>query len=92
MPAALYLSVLLFSFLPPFRVLMVWLYDHTGSLLLAVIMHAGLSATSLICQPQNAGLAVVVYDLTFAAILWIAVLMFVRLERRRVAVLPGAVR
>ena len=36
---ALVKPVLLFSFLPPFRMLMVWVYDHTGSLLLAMLMH-----------------------------------------------------
>jgi len=72
MPIALYLSVLLFSFLPPFRVLMVWLYDRTESLLVVMIMHAGLSATSLILQPQT-GAEVVAYDLVFATALWLVV-------------------
>jgi membrane protease YdiL (CAAX protease family) len=71
-PIALYLSVLLFSFLPPFRVLMVWVYDRTASLLVVVILHAGLSATSLILQPP-ATANVVAYDLAFAALLWVVV-------------------
>jgi uncharacterized protein len=73
MPIAVYLSVLLFSFLPPFRVLMVWLYDRTESLLMVMIMHAGLSATSLILQPQTTGAEVVAYDLVFATALWLLV-------------------
>lgn len=42
---AFYLPVLLFSFLPPYRVLMVWVYDRTGSLLVAMLMHASLMST-----------------------------------------------
>ena len=38
-PPALYLVVLLFSWLPPYRVLMVWVYDRTQSLLLTMLMH-----------------------------------------------------
>lgn len=80
-PIALYMSVLLFSFLPPFRVLMVWLYDRTESLLLVMIMHASLSATSLILQPQTAGVDVVAYDLTLAAALWAFVAVVTAVHR-----------
>jgi membrane protease YdiL (CAAX protease family) len=40
--------------LPAYRVLMVWLHDHTGSLLLAMLMHAVLSASTIILQPLSA--------------------------------------
>ena len=71
-PPALYLYVLLFSFLPAYRVLMAWLYDRTGSLLLAVFMHAPLSASQLILIPADlAGKQLVVYNLVFTAILWL---------------------
>ena len=83
MPIALYLSVLLFSFLPPFRVLMVWLYDRTESLLMVMIMHAGLSATSLILQPQATGVRVVAYDLVFATALWVVVAVVTAVNRGR---------
>lgn len=42
----------LFSWLPAYRVLMVWLYDRTGSLLLPMLMHASLVATQLILLPS----------------------------------------
>jgi hypothetical protein len=51
---------------------MVWLYDRTESLLMVMIMHASLSATSLILQPQT-GAEVVAYDLVFATALWLVV-------------------
>jgi membrane protease YdiL (CAAX protease family) len=41
--------------LPVFRILMVWVYEHTGSLLLAILMHASLTASSLMLAPQGAG-------------------------------------
>lgn len=82
MPLALYLSVLLFSFLPPFRVLMVWLYARTESLLLVIIMHAGLSATSLILQPPT-GVEAVAYDLVFATALWVVVAVVAAVNRGR---------
>ncbi len=45
----------LFSFLPAFRVLMVWVYDRTGSLLVAMLMHVSLTASTLIFQPVSDG-------------------------------------
>ena len=40
-------------FLPAYRVLMVWVYDRTGSLLVAMLMHASLTASTLILQPAG---------------------------------------
>ena len=74
LPPALYLSVLLFSFLPAYRVLMVWVYDRTGSLLVAMLMHAPLAANQLILNPLSiSGVQAVIYDLVFAAVLWVFV-------------------
>jgi membrane protease YdiL (CAAX protease family) len=70
----LYLSVLLFSFLPAFRVLMVWVYDYTRSLLILMLMHASLTASILIFPPQEVtARQVVAYDLIFAVALWLIV-------------------
>jgi len=91
-PIALYLSVLLFSFLPPFRVLMVWLYDRTESLLVVMIMHASLSATSLILQPQTTGVEVVAYDLALAAALWVLVAVVIAVNRAARTVQPLATK
>jgi membrane protease YdiL (CAAX protease family) len=69
---ALYLSALLFSFLPAYRVLMVWVYDRTASLLVALLMHAPLAASQMILIPVAlSGTQVVTYDLVFAAALWV---------------------
>ena len=83
LPPALYLSVLLFSFLPAYRVLMVWVYDRTGSLLVAMLMHAPLAASQLILiPPAITGVQVVTYDLVFAAALWVFVAAVAVAQRR----------
>jgi membrane protease YdiL (CAAX protease family) len=75
LPPALYLVVLLFSVLPAFRVLMVWVYDRTGeSLLVAILMHVSLTASTLIFMPlATSGVTAVTYDLVLATSLWILV-------------------
>jgi len=74
-PLALLLPVQLFSWLPAYRVLMVWVYDRTGgSLLVAMLMHASLSASMLILQPQAmSGVPLLTYILVFGAALWVVV-------------------
>ena len=66
--------VRLFSWLPAYRVLMVWLYERTHSLLLAMPMHASLVATTLILMPVGlAPRAQVTSILVWALLLWLAV-------------------
>lgn len=74
-PLAVLLPIQLFSWLPAFRVLMVWVYDRTGgSLLIAMLMHASLSAGMLILQPlAMEGTVLLTYVLAFAAALWVVV-------------------
>lgn len=73
-PLALSLFALFFSYLPAFRVLLVWVYERTESLLVVMLMHAVLSATQAILQSQGTGMeAVITSNLVFAALLWILV-------------------
>jgi hypothetical protein len=58
--------------LPAYRVLMVWVYDRTASLLVAMLMHAFLSASTLILQPQTTA-GHLTWNLVLAAALWIVV-------------------
>ena len=72
LPLPLFMAAILFSFLPPFRVLMVWVYDHTRSLLVAVIMHGSLDAFWLMATPiaitaEN----LVTWYIAWAAVLWL---------------------
>jgi membrane protease YdiL (CAAX protease family) len=70
------LLVKLFSWLPAYRVLMVWVYDRTGSLLVAVLMHGSLTATQLIfMHVPLSGTSLLTSILAWAAALWIVVAM-----------------
>lgn len=71
-PIPLYLTVALFSFLPPYRVLMTMVFDQTRSTLVAVLMHASLTASMIILGPA-ASASPIAYDLTLAAVLWVVV-------------------
>lgn len=72
-PVVLYLCVALFSFLPPYRLLMTWVYERTESLLIAVLMHASLTGSMLVLGSAVSGRSLLVFDLVFAAALWLVV-------------------
>jgi membrane protease YdiL (CAAX protease family) len=78
--------------LPAYRVLMVWVYDRTGSLLLAMLMHASLTAcTFILGVPSATGAAILTYDLVLSVAWWVvvaAVLWTEILPRQRKAGLP----
>lgn len=60
--------------LPVFRILMVWVHEKTQSLLMIVLMHAGLTASTLfIFQPAVAEKKLVLYYLILAAVLGLIV-------------------
>jgi uncharacterized protein len=82
-PASVYMLVALFSFIPPYRILMAWVYQHTQSLLVAILMHASLTSSMLILGPAVSGAKLLAYDLTFGALFWIAAAAVVALEARR---------
>jgi len=63
----------LFSWLPAYRVLMVWVYDCTGSLLVAILMHVSLVASTVIVEPPLTGGGLLTYILVRAAVLWVVV-------------------
>jgi hypothetical protein len=69
LPLAL-LLVRLFSWLPAYRVLMVLVHDRTGSLLVTMLMHVSLTATSMIVF--SAGLSVVqsLTSILVSAVAW----------------------
>ena len=73
LPLAIFLPVLLFTWLPAFRVLIVWVYDRTESLLVAMLMHVSLVASNAILVPLVTGVALVTFDLVWAAVLWVVV-------------------
>lgn len=84
-PITLFMVVALFAFLPPYRVLMVWVYDRTQSLFVAVLMHTSLTASMLILGPAVVGGALVAYDLVFGALLWALVALVTWTRRGRLS-------
>lgn len=59
------------SVLPAYRILMVWVYDRTESLLVAILMHASLTANTLfVLAPSVEGISLFLYYLVLAAVLW----------------------
>ncbi len=56
------------------RMLMVWVYDRTESLLVAMLMHASLTASTLfILAPSATGVPLLTYNLVAAAAAWVVV-------------------
>jgi len=82
----LYLPVMLFSFLPPFRVLMLWVYRHTESLWLALLMHASLDMFWMLSMPVSiTGKERVIWYLLWAVVLWILVIIIIAVSMKKKA-------
>lgn len=76
---------LLVGQLPAFRVLMVWVYDRTGSLLVAMLMHASLDAATFILGPlAMSAVTSFTYSIGVAAAMWIVVAGFALASRQAV--------
>jgi hypothetical protein len=70
------LLVQLFAWLPAYRVLLVRIYDRTGSVLMAALMHASLIATQLVLRPaQLSDAQSLASILVWAGLLWAVVLI-----------------
>jgi hypothetical protein len=74
LPLAFFLAayfLLAIATLTAFRVLMVWVYDRTQSLLVAILMHASYIFSTLIAlAPPTTGTPYLTYSVTFTAMLW----------------------
>lgn len=79
----------LFSWLPPYRILMVWVYDRTESLLVSVLMHASLMAgLSALVPAELTGTTLLTWILTWAAALWVVVSVVARIKNEQLAGQP----
>lgn len=79
------LGAFIFSFglLPAFRVVMVWIYDHGESLLLAMIMHMSLAASNIIFGLASANnMTSPFFTLALSAALWIIIALVSTASRR----------
>jgi membrane protease YdiL (CAAX protease family) len=52
-PPAFFMAAMLFSWLPPYRVLMVWVYDRTRSLLVVMLMHTPIVVSQFVLNPEG---------------------------------------
>jgi hypothetical protein len=77
LPVALFLIVngilLLIGQSPAYRVLMVWVYDRTDSLLVAMLMHASLSACTYLFSAAVTGGTFLIHGFISAAVWWAVV-------------------
>lgn len=84
-PRALSLASVFFVMLP-YRVLMVWVYRHTGSVLLAMLMHLPISVLPfLVGSAAMVGVPDLVFNLVFGATLWVLVATVAAADRRRLS-------
>ena len=82
-----YTVVLLFTWLIPYRVLMVWLYDHTQSLLLAIIMHIPIVMDPFVLTPpESTSTFSATSNIIFAGALWMMVAVIFVASRGRLEV------
>lgn len=78
------------GYLTAFRLLMVWVYEHTGSLLIAMLMHVSLTVSLLTLNPLAiAGTNLQIYSFALATVVWLIAVMAVRSPARHPA--DGAV-
>lgn len=72
----------LFTWLPAYRILMVWVFDRTESQLVVTLMHISLVATTGIIDPVLSGANLLIYLLCKAIVFWILVGVF-RVNRKK---------
>jgi membrane protease YdiL (CAAX protease family) len=88
LPFALLLARL-FAWLPALRVLMVWIYDRTRSVLVAILTHASLLVTQLALMTTGlTGTALLTHILVLAAAMWLLVALVIWVNWGQLAHLP----
>lgn len=70
-------AVLYFATLMAYRVLMTWMFAHTGSLLLAILMHASYTGWLLVLFPATSFEQGLAWQTALAAALWLVVAMVI---------------
>jgi len=72
----------LLAWLPPFRIIMVWIYKSTGSLLLTILTHASLVFTTTVIVPMTlTGTNLLTWLIIWGVSLWILALIVLRVNR-----------
>lgn len=87
-PLPLYMFVILLSFLTPFRILMMWVYGHTESLFIAILMHASLDVCWILSAPLSiTGKERVIWYIVWAVVLWSLVIVIGIVSHKKKALL-----
>jgi membrane protease YdiL (CAAX protease family) len=81
-PAGIFLPIYFLTAiaaLTAYRMLMVWVYDRTASLFVAVLMHGSyITCTLFVLAPPTTGMPFLVYSGAFVVVLWVAVAVVAR--------------
>lgn len=73
----------LIGYLTAYRILMVWVYDHTQSLPIAILMHVSLTASLLSLNPIGlSGAALLTYSHVLAAGFWFLVAVIAAIDMK----------
>jgi membrane protease YdiL (CAAX protease family) len=71
------------GYLTAFRILMAWVYEHTESVVVAMLMHASFTASLLILNPVGiSGVNLVIYSFALAFAVWLVVAAVAVANRR----------
>jgi uncharacterized protein len=93
LPLALFVALNSFGAiaqLTAYRVLLVWVYDRTGSLLVVTLMHASLTASTIfIFRPLAIGVSFLMYGWLLTAALWVVVAAAAVANRRQLRRQPS---
>jgi len=74
-------SLFFMGVLPPYRVLMVWVFDRTGSQFVIMLMHMSITASTLfILSPAARGIPLMIYYIILTAVMWAVALATTALE------------
>jgi uncharacterized protein len=93
LPPAFFFAMVLFTWLPSFRVLMTMVYDQTESLFVAILMHVSFIATWTMCTPLTIeGWNLLIYYLAFSAVLWVIIAVVAMASRGHLIQQPPRTR
>jgi hypothetical protein len=68
---------------------MAWVYDRTGSLLIATLMHASLIVSTVALVPPTTGVAFLTWFLSLTVVLWVLVAVVVVVNGGQLSARPA---
>lgn len=93
LPMVVFLPAVLLTWLPAYRVLMVWVNDRTESLLVAILMHTSHVAFWTMLTPLTiTGVPLLTYYLVYTAALWLIIAAVAAASRGQLSPQPPRTR